>query len=82
MTLEEFVSLQRGHDLPDLQRRPGKVPILGSFGITGYHDTPKAKGPGVTIGRSVASFGMVSYSPIDYWPLNTVLYVTDFKGNY
>jgi len=81
MTLEEFVSLQRGHDLPDLQRRPGKVPILGSFGITGYHDTPKAKGPGVTIGRSGASFGMVSYSPIDYWPLNTVLYVTDFKGN-
>jgi len=81
MTLEEFVSLQRGHDLPDPQRRPGKVPILGSFGITGYHDTPKAKGPGVTVGRSGASFGIVSYSPLDYWPLNTVLYVTDFKGN-
>ncbi len=23
----------------------------------------------------------MSYSPIDYWPLNTVLYVTNFKGN-
>lgn len=80
-TLGDFVSLQRGHDLPDPQRRRGRVPILGSFGITGYHDTPKAKGPGVTVGRSGASFGVVSYSPVDYWPLNTALYVTDFNGN-
>jgi len=81
MALREFVCLQRGHDLPDQRRTPGKVPILGSFGITGYHDTSKAKGPGVTIGRSGASFGIVSYSPVDYWPLNTVLYVTNFNGN-
>ena len=25
--------------------------------------------------------GVVSYSEVSYWPLNTVLYVTDFKGN-
>jgi type I restriction enzyme S subunit len=81
IALEELVDLQRGHDLPDPQRKPGRVPILGSFGITGYHDESKAKGPGVTIGRSGSSFGIVSYSPVDYWPLNTVLYVTDFKGN-
>jgi len=55
--------------------------VLGSFGITGYHDTPRAKGPGVAVGRSGASFGVVSYSTVDYWPLNTVLYVTDFHGN-
>jgi type I restriction enzyme S subunit len=81
MTLGDFVSLQRGHDLPEQQRRPGKVPILGSFGVTGYHDMPKAKGPGITVGRSGASFGVVSYSPVDFWPLNTALYVTDFHGN-
>lgn len=79
--LGEFVRLQRGHDLPDEQRKPGSVPVLGSFGITGWHDTAKAKGPGVTVGRSGASFGVVSYSPIDYWPLNTALYVIDFHGN-
>jgi type I restriction enzyme S subunit len=39
------------------------------------------KGPGVTIGRSGASFGVASYTNQDYWPLNTALYVTDFKGN-
>jgi type I restriction enzyme S subunit len=57
------------------------VPILGSFGITGWHDVVRARGPGVTVGRSGASFGVVSYSPTDYWPLNTALYVVDFHGN-
>ncbi len=33
------------------------------------------------MGRSGASFGVVSYSPIDFWPLNTALYVIDFHGN-
>ncbi len=81
LTFGDFVSIQRGHDLPDQDRRKGSVPILGSFGITGYHDTAKTKGPGVTIGRSGASFGVAAYSSVDYWPLNTALYVTDFKGN-
>ncbi len=81
MPLGEFVTLQRGHDLPDQQRRPGAVPIIGSFGVTGWHSEARATGPGVTVGRSGASFGVVSYSPIDYWPLNTALYVKDFHGN-
>ncbi len=81
MALGEFVTLQRGHDLPDEQRRSGSVPILGSFGITGWHDAAKAPGPGVTVGRSGASFGVVNYSSSDYWPLNTALYVIDFHGN-
>jgi type I restriction enzyme S subunit len=81
MPLGEFVTLQRGHDLPDSRRIPGNFPILGSFGITGSHNVAKAKGPGITVGRSGASFGVVSYSPVDYWPLNTALYVIDFHGN-
>ncbi|MBI4678963.1 MAG: restriction endonuclease subunit S [Elusimicrobia bacterium] len=81
MTLGEFVALQRGHDLPEQMRKPGSIPILGSFGITGWHSNAKARGPGVIIGRSGASFGVVSYSPGDYWPLNTALYVVDFHGN-
>ena len=81
MPLGEFVSLQRGHDLPDERRKAGTVPILGSFGITGWHDEARAPGPGVTVGRSGASFGVVSFSPTAYWPLNTALYVTDFHSN-
>lgn len=81
MTLGEFVTLQRGHDLPEQERQPGRVPILGSFGVTGFHDKAKARGPGVTVGRSGASFGVACYSAENFWPLNTALYVIDFHGN-
>lgn len=80
-TLSEVVQLQRGHDLPAPQRREGSVPILGSFGVTGFHDTAHYPGPGVSIGRSGASIGTATYVTCDYWPLNTVLFVKDFKGH-
>jgi type I restriction enzyme S subunit len=54
---------------------------MGSSGLTGYHNVSKAEGPGVVVGRSGNSMGVVSFTPRDYWPLNTCLYVTDFKGN-
>jgi type I restriction enzyme, S subunit len=81
-TIGDLVTLQRGIDLPDAERRPGSVPIMGSFGITGRHNEAACKGPGVTVGRSGASAGVVSYIEQDYWPLNTCLYVRDFKGNH
>lgn len=80
-TLGEFVRLQRGHDLTDETRRFGHVPVMGAAGMNGYHDIARAKGPGVVIGRSGASFGKAHYCPQDYWPHNTGLYVTDFQGN-
>ena len=80
-TLGDFVALQRGHDLTEAQRRIGGVPVMGSAGQNGFHDTAIAKGPGIVIGRSGASFGQVHISKADFWPHNTALYVTDFKGN-
>lgn len=83
MPLGDFVALQRGHDLPASSREQGNIPVMGSAGVTGYHSKAIANGPGVTIGRSgVGSMGVVNYCEEDYWPHNTVLYVTDFKGNY
>lgn len=80
-SLGDVVRLQRGHDLPEQARLPGAVPVMGSFGITGWHSVARTKGPGVTVGRSGAAVGVVSYVEGDYWPLNTCLYVTDFQGN-
>jgi len=80
-TLGELISLQRGYDLTETHRRSGLVPIVGSAGVHGYHDTAKAKGPGVTLGRSGASFGKVTFIREDFWPHNTTIFVTDFKGN-
>ena len=81
ITLGDFVALQRGHDLTEPDRRIGRIPVMGSAGQNGFHDTALASGPGIVIGRSGASFGQVHYSPVDYWPHNTALYVKDFKGN-
>jgi type I restriction enzyme, S subunit len=79
--LGEVVRFQRGHDLPDQDRKPGDVPVIGSAGQNGWHNEAIAKGPGVSIGRSGASIGKVTYTSIDYWPHNACLYVTDFLGN-
>ena len=81
MTPGNFVSLQRGHDLTEGERKPGHIPVMGSAGMNGYHDTAMAKGPGVVVGRSGASFGQVHSCPVDCWPHNTALYVTHFRGN-
>ena len=79
--LGKLIALQRGHDLPSQNRFDGQIPIMGSSGLTGWHNISKCAGPGVVIGRSGNSMGVVSYSEEDFWPLNTCLYVTDFKGN-
>lgn len=79
-TLGEVLTLQRGMDLPVQDRRNGQVPIVASTGIAGYHDTAPVKGPGVVIGRS-GSIGGGQFIKDDFWPLNTTLWVKDFKGN-
>jgi type I restriction enzyme S subunit len=81
ITLGDFVTIQRGHDLTSTERREGKVPVLGAAGQNGFHDTAIAKGPGIVIGRCGGSYGQVHYCEDDFWPHNTGLYVTDFKGN-
>jgi type I restriction enzyme, S subunit len=81
VSLGDFVSLQRGHDLTESERCHGTIPVMGSAGHNGFHNVALAKGPGIVIGRSGSSFGQVHYSPIDFWPHNTALYVTDFKDN-
>lgn len=78
--LGDLMTLQRGHDLPNTQRQSGNVPVVSSSGITGYHNEAKAVAPGVVTGR-YGTIGEVFFIEQDYWPLNTALYVKDFKGN-
>jgi type I restriction enzyme S subunit len=78
--LGDVLTLKRGHDLPEHSRQDGDVPVVSSSGITGRHKEAKAKAPGVVTGR-YGTIGEVFYLEEDYWPLNTALYVIDFKGN-
>ena len=78
--LSDLITLQRGFDLPTARRKEGDVPVIASTGIAGYHNEAKVQGPGVVIGRS-GSIGGGQYAADDFWPLNTTLWVKDFKGN-
>jgi type I restriction enzyme S subunit len=53
---------------------------VSSSGITDHHVDAKVKGPGVVTGR-YGTLGQVFFVESDFWPLNTSLYVQDFKGN-
>lgn len=78
--LNDFITLQRGFDLPSQDRKNGNVPIVASTGVVGTHDEIRVKAPGVVIGRS-GSIGGGQYVTTDFWPLNTTLWVKDFKGH-
>lgn len=79
--LGSVAELQRGFDLPSSQRVNGRVPIVSSGGVSGYHSEAKSRAPGVVTGR-YGSIGDVFYLEEDFWPLNTSLWVKDFHGNH
>ena len=80
VSLGEVIELKRGYDLPKDKRIAGSVPIVSSSGVSDFHAEAMVKGPGVVTGR-YGTIGEVFYVDEDYWPLNTTLYVRDFKGN-
>ena len=77
---KDFVTLQRGFDLPNGDRTPGPYPVIASTGANGFHNSCRVQAPGVTTRRS-GSLGTVLYVDQPFWPLNTTLWVKDFKGN-
>ncbi|MBH1367547.1 restriction endonuclease subunit S [Stenotrophomonas maltophilia] len=78
--LGDVIELKRGYDLPKGKRSVGAVPIVSSSGISDFHSEAMVKGPGVVTGR-YGTIGEVYYIDGDFWPLNTTLYVRDFKGS-
>ncbi len=77
-TLGEALFLQRGFDLPSGARQPGDVPVCASTGVNGFHSEARVRGPGVVTGRS-GTLGQVHYVQQDFWPLNTALWVKEFR---
>lgn len=78
--LGDLIEFQRGYDLPKSDFKNGKVPVMSSNGILGYHNEIKVKAPGITIGRS-GTVGLPHLINEDFFPHNTSLFIKDFKGN-
>ena len=76
--LGDALTLQRGFDLPIGERFEGDIPVYAATGLNGTHNVARVKGPGVLTGRS-GSLGTVTYIHEDFWPLNTTLWVKDYR---
>ena len=76
VTLGEFAPFTYGKGLRTDDRIPsGDVPVIGSNGIIGYHDSPLTDGPAIVIGRK-GTVGAVYYSPVPCWPIDTTFFIT------
>src|ERR1017187_9227266 len=80
LPLGDLCTLKRGYDLAGAIRKPGNVPVISSAGFKSSHSEAKVKGPGVITGR-YGTIGDDFFVEEDFWPLNTTLYVQDFKGH-
>jgi len=78
--LGDVAPIQRGFDLPSSQLIPGPYPVVYSNGILTNHINHQVLGPGVVTGRS-GTIGKVTFIEEPFWPHNTSLWVTSFKGN-
>lgn len=76
--LSDLFVLQRGFDLPKSKRTPGPYPLLAASGSIDTHVEYKAEGPGVTTGRS-GQLGTVTYVHDNFWPLNTTLWIKEYR---
>ena len=79
-SVNDVLTFHRGYDLTKDSFKNGKYPVVGSTSILGYHCNYKIDGPGIVTGRS-GSLGVYQLIWENFWPHNTSLYVSDFKGH-
>lgn len=76
--LGEVCDFTYGDSLKEENRRGGKVPVYGSNGVVGWHDSPLTRGPAIIIGRK-GSIGEVNWSNEPCFPIDTTYYVEQTK---
>ncbi|GIM93453.1 restriction endonuclease subunit S [Paractinoplanes toevensis] len=72
--LGDVLDLVYGKALPAGLRNPGPIPVYGSGGRSGSHDTALVPGPGIVVGRK-GTVGAVHWSSTDFFPIDTTYYV-------
>ena len=71
---ESVCTLEYGASLPKNKRVKGPYPVMGSNGVSGYHNEYLIEGPSVIVGRK-GSAGEVTYVESDCFPIDTTYYV-------
>ena len=78
--INRVLTFHRGYDLTHKEFVDGPYPVVGSTSIIGNHNKYKIEGPGIVTGRS-GSLGIYQLIWENFWPHNTSLYISDFKGH-
>jgi type I restriction enzyme S subunit len=73
--LGDVLELNYGKALKQEDRHGGDVPVFGSSGIVGQHDTALVKGPGIIVGRK-GNVGSVFWCAEDFYVIDTAYFVT------
>ena len=76
--VEDLFTLQRGYDLPSSKRIKGEFPLYAASGLNDMINAYQVEYPTVITGRS-GSIGGVYISLEKSWPLNTTLFIKEFK---
>ncbi len=79
-SVNDMLTFHRGYDLTKDSFIHGNYPVVGSTSILGHHRDFKIEGPGIVTGRS-GSLGVFQLIWNNFWPHNTSLYISDFKGH-
>ena len=69
-----LLELQYGKALKQDDRIAGSVPVYGSSGVVGSHQTALVQGPTIIVGRK-GNVGSVYWSHDACWPIDTVFFV-------
>jgi len=72
----QLLALNYGRALKADTRRPGEIPVYGTNGQCGWHDTLLAKGPGLILGRKGQGPLGVEWCPTNFWVIDTAYYAT------
>lgn len=73
--LGDVLELNYGKALKQENRSGGAVPVFGSSGIVGQHDTALVKGPGIIVGRK-GNVGSVFWCAENFYVIDTAYFVT------
>ncbi|MEV4536274.1 restriction endonuclease subunit S [Asanoa sp. NPDC049518] len=71
MRANTLFELRYGRALVEAARRPGRIPVYGTNGRCGSHDTPLFKGPGLVLGRKGQGPLGVEWVNGDFWVIDT-----------
>jgi type I restriction enzyme M protein len=71
---EQICTLEYGSALPERERMLGEYPVVGSNGITGWHNKYLVEGPAIIVGRK-GSAGEVVWIDKNCFPIDTTYYI-------